>query len=231
MHFILNDVRVEFDAIPAIDHLSCRIEAGAGVLLTGPTGAGKTTFMKLLYADILPSSGEVFIDEHMSSQLKGRKLRDVRRRMGIIFQDARLIPSHTAYENAIAPLIIGGFTKRASDKRCLEILADLGISYLRDKYPAQLSGGERQLVSLARAIMNRPECILADEPSAQLDGSVVELIAQTLLREYHRGATVMVATHDPYLIQHLSLLERMNIIDGRLQQHPAFVRNADNSAA
>ncbi len=222
MHFELNDVSVEFDSIPALDHISCRIEEGAAVLLTGATGAGKTTLLKLLYADQLPSRGTVHINGVRSSVMKGKTLRELRQKIGVIFQDAKLIASHTAYENAIAPLIIAGFSKRASDKRCLEILSDLGISYLRDKYPAQLSGGERQLVALARAMMNRPDCILADEPSAQLDGSVVQLISQTLLKEHARGATLIIATHDPLLMKQFAGVERMNLMDGRISSSPAI---------
>ncbi len=222
MHFELNDVSVEFDSMAALDHISCRIEDGAAVLLTGATGAGKTTFLKLLYADQLPNRGSVLINSVKSSVMKGRALRDLRQKIGIIFQDAKLISAHTAYENAIAPLIIAGFSKRASDKRCLEILSDLGISYLRDKYPPQLSGGERQLVALARAMMNRPDCIIADEPSAQLDGSVVELISQTLLKEHARGATLLVATHDPLLMKQFAGMERLNLMDGRISTVPSI---------
>ncbi len=216
MTFSLQDVSVAFDSIPALDGISCRIESGAAVLLTGATGAGKTTFLSLLYARQLPTHGSVQIDGVDSKAMKGRTLRATRQKIGVIFQDAKLISSLSAYENAIAPLIIAGFSKRASDKRCLEILADLGISYLRDKMPDQLSGGERQLVALARAIMNRPDCILADEPSAQLDGSVVDLITRTLLREHARGATLLVATHDPLLMKAFAGTERLNLVDGRI---------------
>ncbi|MBL7975614.1 MAG: ATP-binding cassette domain-containing protein [Candidatus Kapabacteria bacterium] len=214
MHFDLKNVTVQFDEIPALFDVSCKIADGASLLLTGPTGAGKTTLLKLLYADVLPTQGEVFIAGQKTSALAPKRMRELRRKMGIMFQDAKLMPSLTVYENVLYPLIIAGYSKREANKRGLEVLADIGVSYVRDKFPRQLSGGEKHLVGLARAIINKPECIIADEPTGNVDSETADKIATILKRENTRGATVIIATHDPYLAEHFINGPRLCLYEG-----------------
>lgn len=221
MKFEINNATVQFDSIPALDNISCAVESGSSVLLTGSTGAGKTTFLKMLYAEVLPTKGEVMINNATTKSLSKKKLRELRQNMGIIFQDIKLVPSLTIYENVVTPLVIAGYSQRAFDKRCLEVLSDLGISYLREKFPHQISGGEKQLTVLARAIMHRPDCIIADEPTGNVDGETVSRIAEVLKNENARGATLIVATHDPYLMSHFNSSHKLVLHEGMLASNAA----------
>ncbi|MFM8569111.1 MAG: cell division ATP-binding protein FtsE [Candidatus Kapaibacterium sp.] len=218
MDFVFDDISVRFDGIPAVDSVSFHLREGGGVLLTGASGAGKTTLLRLLYGACMPSSGTLLINGAPSTALRGAKLRRHRAKMGVVFQDARLIPAFTVYENVMLPLIIQGHTKRAADSRCLDVMSDLGISYLREKHPAHLSGGERELAALARALVAYPECIVADEPTAQLNSGSVERIVQVLMREHARGATLVVATHDELVMQRFSGMGRLHLNEGRIEQ-------------
>lgn len=216
MHFDLKNVTVQFDAIPALSGVSYIIPEGSALLLTGPTGAGKTTLLKLLYADVLPTQGEVYISGQKTATLTKKRLAETRRKMGIMFQDAKLMPSLTVYENVMCPLMIDGFARRDANKRCLEVLADIGVSYVRDKFPHQLSGGERHLVGLARAVIHQPECIIADEPTGNVDAETADTIANVLKRENERGATIIIATHDPYLAGHFGETQRLVLYEGEI---------------
>ncbi|MBL7999100.1 MAG: ATP-binding cassette domain-containing protein, partial [Candidatus Kapabacteria bacterium] len=194
MNFTLESVTVQYDAIPALDGVDCTIDSGAAMLLTGATGAGKTTFLKLLYADVIPTDGTVSVDGNTTRTMKARQLRTLRTKLGIMFQDARLMPTLSVYENVMYPLMIAGWAKMDANKRCLEVLADIGISYIRDKYPKQLSGGEKHLANLARAVIHTPDCILADEPTGNVDAATADTIARVLRQENTRGATLVIAT-------------------------------------
>lgn len=218
MNFDLQQVTVQFDAIPALHNITCSIGEGASVILTGPTGAGKTTFLKLLYADLLPSSGSIFINGQKSSTLNQKQLRTLRSSMGIMLQDGKLMPSLTVFENVIAPLMIIGYSKRDANKRCLEVLAEIGVSYVRDKFPHQLSGGEKHLVGLARAIIHSPSCIICDEPTGNVDSFTAQIIIRILQNENQRGSTTVIATHDAELINAFSTSAHINLIEGEIQR-------------
>lgn len=216
MLFDLTSVTVQYESIPALHNCSCLIPSGSSLLLTGPTGAGKTTLLKLLYADLMPTSGDVFVNGQRTSSFGAKRLRQVRQTMGIIFQDAKLVRSLTVFENVMYPLVIKGTTMREANKKCLEVLADIGISYIRDKYPHELSGGEKHLTGLARAIIHQPTCIIADEPTGNVDSETADTIATILRKENERGATLIVATHDPYLAVHFANTPRMALYEGEI---------------
>ncbi|MFN4769183.1 MAG: cell division ATP-binding protein FtsE [Candidatus Kapaibacterium sp.] len=217
MNFVFDSVTVRFDGIPVLDSVSFNLQAGGAVLLTGASGAGKTTLLRLMYGACRPSAGTLLLNGMDAAAIKASKLRKLRTKMGVVFQDARLIPAFTVYQNVMLPLIISGHSKRAADSRCLDVMSDLGISYLREKFPAQLSGGERQLCALARALVAYPDCIVADEPTAQLDSGSVERIVQALMREHARGATLIVATHDELVVQRFSGVGRLHLNEGRIE--------------
>lgn len=218
MNFAFDNISVRFDGVPALDSVSFNLQDGGGVVLTGASGAGKTTLLRLLYGACVPTSGILRINGVPSTEIRGKKLRKLRAKMGVVFQDARLIPTFTVYENVMLPLIIEGHTKRAADSRCLDVMSDLGISYLREKHPSHLSGGERQLTALARALVAYPECIIADEPTAQLDSGSVERIVQALMREHARGATLVIATHDELVVQRFAGVGRLHLNEGRIEE-------------
>ena len=230
MNFVFDNVSVVFEGVPALQSVSFTLQNGGGVLLTGASGAGKTTLLRLLYAACAPAKGTLLINGIPSGEFRGKKLRKLRSKMGVVFQDARLVSAFTVYENVMAPLIIQGHTKRAADSRCLDVMSDLGISYLREKYPVNLSGGERQLVALARALVAYPDCIIADEPTAQLDSGSVERIVQALMREHARGATLIVATHDEQVVHRFSGVGRLHLNEGSVEHSVEPVTDIINRA-
>ncbi|MCS7303082.1 MAG: ATP-binding cassette domain-containing protein [Bacteroidota bacterium] len=216
MQFELQNVTVQFEGIPALHSVSATISSGSMVLVTGPTGSGKTTLLRLLYADILPTNGAVFINGQRTSTLSSRQLRRLRRQMGIAFQDVRLLEELTVYDNVLLPLLYRKVPLEDARRRTLDVLVRLGISYVREKFPSQCSMGERHLVGIARAIAVQPQCIIADEPTGNLDVDTTALVAEELRKEHERGATVIVATHDPFFAAHFAATERLALYEGNL---------------
>ncbi len=216
MQFDLQNVAVQFDAMPALSAISAHIPAGSMVLVTGPTGSGKTTFLRLLYADVLPTAGAVFVNGQRTSTLRRRHLVHLRRALGICFQDVRLLDELTVFDNVLLALLLRKVPRAEARRRTLDVLVRFGIGYLREKFPAQCSMGERHLVGIARALATEPECIIADEPTGNLDVDTTARIAEELRTENQRGATIIVATHDPFLAAHFAATHRLALYEGRL---------------
>ncbi len=205
---------VAYDAIPALTNVSCVFDGSGIYVITGPTGAGKTTLLRMLYADILPTSGDVLIDGFSTRTMRAKQIRVVRRGMGIVQQNAQLIADRTAYDNVILPLAARGMSKVEANKRCLEVLADLNVSYIRHKLGSQLSGGERHLVALARALVTRPSVIIADEPTGTLDPATTQMVASALRAQAEAGNMVIVSTHSESLLAALPTANRVVVEDG-----------------
>ncbi len=218
MRVELQNVTVVYgrEFIPALSEVSFSVSEGGFLVITGPTGAGKTTTLRLLYREILPRAGSVWVDGVNIAAVRFRQLQRLRRQMGIVFQDCRLVPYETAYDNVLLPLLWRGVPYRDAQRMTLELFAELGISYLRHKRASALSGGEQQLVALARALLPRPRLLIADEPTGNLEPATTSLVAELLRRTHAQGTTVIVATHSTELIAHFPEALRVELSDGRV---------------
>ena len=178
-----------------IEHLSVRIEDGEFVFVVGSSGSGKTTLVRLLLREVIPTDGKLIVNGEDVSALKHSQMPYYRRRMGVVFQDFRLLPNKTIYENVAFAMQIVGASNRDIRRSVPSVLALVGLQRKAKSYPDQLSGGEQQRTSLARAIVNKPPLLLADEPTGNLDPETSWDIVTLLGDINDRGTTVLVATH------------------------------------
>jgi cell division transport system ATP-binding protein len=185
--------------VPALTDVSLRIAKGEFVVLTGASGAGKTTLLRLLYRDDRPSEGEVEVLGYDVGALRRAQVAALRRSIGVVFQDAKLLPARTVYENVAFVLRVLGTPKREITQRVFDALRVVGISARAQAYPAQLSQGEAQRASLARAIVRKPALLLADEPTGNLDDAMEAEIIDVIKDIQAGGTTVVLATHQARL--------------------------------
>jgi cell division transport system ATP-binding protein len=185
----------------ALRDLTLNIEKAEFVFLTGPSGAGKSTFLRLLLLQERPSEGEVFVNGQNLATLSRREIQEYRRGIGFIFQDFKLIPSRTVLENiSFVPEVLG-VPAAQQRRRAFQVLKWVGLQHRMNAYPQDLSGGEQQRIAIARALVNDPVLVIADEPTGNLDPDL-SLEIMNLLREINAGGTtVLVATHDRELIR------------------------------
>lgn len=179
----------------ALDNIDLNIEQGEFVFLVGSSGAGKSTFIKMLLIEEIPTSGKVYIDGEDLSKIYRRNIPKLRRKIGVVFQDFRLLPNKTVYENIAFAMEIIGKRNKEIRRRVPTVLALVGLSDKAKSYPSQLSGGEMQRVGIARAIVNSPTVIIADEPTGNLDPGNADEIMRLLEDINRNGTTVIVATH------------------------------------
>ena len=184
----------------ALQNISFRLEDGEMVYLRGRSGAGKSSLLKLINLVERPSMGRIMVDDISLGGLSERGMQLYRRRIGMIFQDYRLINSRTVYDNVALPLVICGRPPEEVQKRAMASLDLVGLLEKRNYYPLQLSGGEQQRVGIARAVVNRPRIILADEPTGNLDHDLSLEILKLFLRFNRSGVTGIIATHDNTLV-------------------------------
>ena len=184
----------------ALDNLSFYIEQGKLVLLAGPTGSGKATIFRLIIRDLEPTQGEIQIGEIDVHKLHKSKIRHLRRKVGVVFQDLKLLFDRTVVENVMLPLELSGISEKEARKRAEEVLDDVGLSEKLELFPLQLSGGEKQRVAIARALVFNPEVILADEPTGNLELKTSMQIFELLERINKKGTTVFMATHNDHII-------------------------------
>jgi cell division transport system ATP-binding protein len=185
----------------AVLDVSINIKKGEFVFITGPSGSGKSTFLKLLYGEESPTQGEVIVDGVNVGNLKGDRLSFLRRRIGIVFQDYKLIAQRTVAENITFVLQAQGYTPKEIQRRLEPTLKLVGLSSKADRFPDQLSGGEQQRVSIARAIIATPPLLLADEPTGNLDPDNSWQVIEILQKLNTFGATVIFTTHDEQLVR------------------------------
>lgn len=185
----------------ALDHVSFEINPGSFVYLVGPTGSGKTTIFRLLIRDLRPTDGTIMVGEWDITKLKNSKIPLLRRKIGIIFQDLKLLMDRTVMENVMLPLQFTGVKDKEAKKRAEEILMEVGLDNKLDKFPIQLSGGEMQRVAIARALIYDPEILVADEPTGNLDWETSLQIINLLDSINASGTTVFMTTHNENIIQ------------------------------
>jgi cell division transport system ATP-binding protein len=186
--------------IYALDDVTVDVEKKEFVFIVGPSGSGKSTFIKLLLKEEEPTSGDVYIADTNVSDIKKWKIPYLRRKVGCVFQDFKLLPQKTIYENVAYALEVTGRPHKVIETYVPEVLRLVGLSHKLDSYPDELSGGEQQRVSIARAFVNRPPILLADEPTGNLDPSMSEGIVKLLEGINNTGTTVIMATHDQNIV-------------------------------
>lgn len=182
---------------PALEKINMSVETGDFHVISGPSGAGKTTLFRLIWMGDLPSSGVVEIAGYRSDRIRMKDLASLRQRLGIVFQDFRLLPERSVFSNVALPLQVSGTSPRAVRRRVFSLLAEMELSHRRSSYPHELSGGEQQRVAIARAMVAHPMILLADEPTGNLDPDVSRHVIDLLLEINRSGTTVILATHDP----------------------------------
>jgi len=187
----------------ALSDVTLHVTKGDFCFLTGPSGAGKTTFLKLVFREELPSQGQILVGGRNITAIPDGQIPELRRSVGVVFQDFKLLKRKTILENvAFVPRILG-VPAREQKRRAFAALRSVGLHHKMHVYPLQLSGGEQQRVAIARALINEPMLLLADEPTGNLDPEMAQEIMRLFLEVNARGTTVLVATHDREMIQRM----------------------------
>jgi cell division transport system ATP-binding protein len=184
----------------ALEDINIQIEKGEFVFITGPSGAGKTTLLKLIFLAEQPTKGQLIINGYNITRLKRSAIPFLRRNIGVVFQDFKLLPDRTVFENVALTLAVRGISGKEIKKKVWETLKMIGLQHKLNAYPLRLSGGEQQRVAIARALVNEPAILLADEPTGNLDPDLTNDIMRLFEEINIRGTTVVVATHDKNLI-------------------------------
>jgi len=209
-------VHKNYGANKALVDITIDISKNELLFITGPSGAGKTTFLKLLYLGETVSEGQVLIEGMNLSRISSKRIPFLRRKFGIIFQDYKLIPTKNVFDNVALVLETMGKKRRFIEKKVKNVLRTVGMENNLHSLPPSLSGGEQQRVAVARAVVGDPTIILADEPTGNLDEDSANIIFKLLKRFHHRGATIVIATHDKELIRKTGG-RAIHLKQGRLQ--------------
>jgi len=184
----------------ALEDVTLDIEKGEFAFLVGPSGSGKTTLIKLLIKEEEPTSGQIYIADTNINQLRKWKVPYLRRKIGCVFQDFKLLPHKTVFQNVAYAMEVIGKSRRLIEQQVPEVLKLVGLGHKLDAFPDELSGGEQQRVAIARAFINRPPILLADEPTGNVDPSLGAGIVRLLEKINSTGTTVLVATHDKNIV-------------------------------
>ena len=217
----------------ALSDISLLVDKGEFVFLVGSTGSGKTTIFRLLIRDILPTEGSVIVNEWDVTSLPKNKISNLRKKIGVVFQDLKLLFDRTIFENVVLPLEVSGIKSEEAEKIVDEVLEQVDLKNHKDKFPIQLSGGELQRVAIARALAMNPEILLADEPTGNLDAATSWEIIKLLSDINKKGTTVIMATHNTDIVKSLGKrvvhLEKGKIVnDGKSkkineEKHPSSI--------
>ncbi len=198
---LMEDVhKVYPNGVTALNGINVEIKQGEFVFIVGQSGAGKSTFIKLMYREEKPTKGKIIINDIDLNQMKESRVPYLRRQIGVIFQDFKLLPKLTVYENVAYALEVIEESPRMIRSRVMEVLEEVGLKNKARMLPAELSGGEQQRVSIARAIVNRPKIVIADEPTGNLDPETSWGIMRTFEEINDKGTTIIMATHSKEIV-------------------------------
>jgi len=198
---LLENVTKSYRTRPALRGISAFVERGEFVFLTGPSGAGKSTLLRLLYRAEVPDSGRIVVSGHDLAAMRRRDVPFFRRRLGVVFQDFKLLRRRTVGENITFVLSLLNLPDKEQERRAYLALRHMGLQHRLSAYPEELSGGEQQRVATARALVQQPDLILADEPTGNLDPERSHELLELFKTINYQGTTVLVATHDRSLIE------------------------------
>jgi cell division transport system ATP-binding protein len=190
-----------YEGSNALDDINFAVGNGEFVFLVGPSGAGKSTLLRMIYMDHYPTSGQVVVGNFVSTRMRRRDIPYLRRRVGIVFQDYKLLEDRTVAENIAIGMRITGAAPFAIKRRVASLLNEIGLYHKREMKPQSLSGGEQQRVAIARALVNHPAILLADEPTGNLDPDSAEDVLRLLFKINNGGTAVLMATHDHSFVQ------------------------------
>ncbi len=217
IHFLR--VSKRFPGRTALEDVSFELAPGEFAFLTGPSGAGKSTLLKLIYRELTPTSGQILVNGRNVASLPAKKIPYLRRSIGVVFQNFRLIPRKTVFENVgYLPRILG-MPLREQKEMAYRTLRRVELAHRMSAFPGELSGGEQQRVAIARALIGDPEILIADEPTGNLDPQLSWEILRLFVEIHRKGTTVLVATHEPELLRTVGgrvlMLDRGRLVDDR----------------
>jgi cell division transport system ATP-binding protein len=211
------------DRKAALSDVTLEIEKGEFVLLMGSSGAGKSSLLRMLIAEEQPDEGQIFVHGRNVTKLRPTEIPYLRRKVGAVFQDFRLLPKKSVFDNVALPLIVQGVSEKDIRRKVTEALRAVDVDHKKDQLPNSLSTGEQQRVCIARAIVNGPVVLLADEPTGNLDPERTREIMELFKLINARGTTVIVATHDPHVLNHvnrrvITLMQGVLLSERRIRQ-------------
>ena len=213
----LRNVNLSFENKVILNQVNFRLNNGEFAYLIGPTGIGKSSFLKLLYRDIVPDTGSVRVTDYPVNKISMREIPFLRRRLGIVFQDFQLLPDRNVFDNVAFALQVTGEKPKFIKARVLEVLTMVGLGHKRNDMPSDLSGGEQQRVVIARALANEPRILLADEPTGNLDPQAAVQIMELLKQINNRGMAVLMITHNYSIVKKFQY-RTLRLKDGNLQE-------------
>ncbi len=200
----------------AVKDITLDISAGEFIFVTGPSGAGKSTLMKMIYLAERATQGQILVDGMNLDRISHDRIPFLRRRIGVIFQDFKLIPNRSVFANVALVLEAAGDRPLTIKNRVMAVLTTMGIADKADAFPPSLSGGEQQRVAIARAVVGNPRIILADEPTGSLDNRSAQMVLDYLMQYHDRGATILIASHNIQLISSTVRARSIALVDGTL---------------
>ncbi|MCK5350903.1 MAG: ATP-binding cassette domain-containing protein [Desulfobacula sp.] len=223
----LFNVSKRFGGKLALKDITLDIEQGEFIFISGPSGAGKSTLLKILYLAEKVSEGQVLIDGMNLSRISSSKLPVLRRRFGIVFQDFKLIPTRTVYENIALVLEAAGEKPSYIRKKVMQVLRTTGMEKKFNTLPPTLSGGEQQRVAVARAVVGEPSVVFADEPTGSLDSKSAQAILDFLMGYHKKGATVLIVSHNLHLLERTVSGRNIEISEGRIKRIATILQDKE----
>ena len=211
------NVSLSYKSENLLKDITFKIKKGDFVYLTGRSGVGKSSILKLIYFDEFPDSGNVTVNNYSSSQIMNNEIPILRRTIGVIFQDYKLLPDRNVFDNVAFALRVTGAKSKEVRKKVVRALTEVGMGHKRNQYPAELSGGEQQLTAIARALINEPFVLLADEPTGNLDFKAASQIMDILEKVNQRGTAVLMATHNLNMIKQYPH-RQLNLENGEIKE-------------